>query len=48
MRLLQELHASGSTIIMVTHDAGQARAATRTVTLFDGKVVQDEQARRPA
>jgi putative ABC transport system ATP-binding protein len=48
MRLLQELHAAGSTIIMVTHDAGQARAATRTVTLFDGKIVQDEPARRPA
>jgi putative ABC transport system ATP-binding protein len=48
MRLLHELHAAGSTIIMVTHDAGQARAATRTVTLFDGRVVQDEPARRPA
>ncbi|HYG69441.1 MAG TPA: ABC transporter ATP-binding protein [Anaeromyxobacteraceae bacterium] len=48
MRLLQELHAAGSTIVMVTHDAAQARAATRTVTLFDGKVVQDEPARRPA
>jgi len=47
MRLLHDLHASGSTICMVTHDPAQARAATRTVTLFDGRVVKDE-ARRPA
>jgi putative ABC transport system ATP-binding protein len=48
MRLLQQLHAAGSTICMVTHDAAQARAATRTITLFDGRVVEDQQTRRPA
>jgi putative ABC transport system ATP-binding protein len=43
MQLLRELHAAGSTICMVTHDPSHARVATRTVSLFDGRVVQDEQ-----
>jgi putative ABC transport system ATP-binding protein len=33
---------------MVTHDPAQARAATRTITLFDGRVIEDEPTRRPA
>jgi putative ABC transport system ATP-binding protein len=40
--LLRELHAAGSTICMVTHDPAQARVATRTVTLFDGQVVENQ------
>jgi putative ABC transport system ATP-binding protein len=43
MQLLRELHAAGSTICMVTHDPAHAKVATRTVSLFDGRVVQDEQ-----
>jgi putative ABC transport system ATP-binding protein len=43
MQLLRELHAAGSTICMVTHDPVHAKVATRTVSLFDGRVVQDEQ-----
>ncbi|MBL0940759.1 MAG: ABC transporter ATP-binding protein [Gemmatimonadaceae bacterium] len=39
MGLLQELHAAGSTICMVTHDARYAQHAQRTVHLFDGRVV---------
>jgi putative ABC transport system ATP-binding protein len=41
MQLLHELHASGSTIAMVTHDAAFARDATRTISLFDGRIVED-------
>ena len=45
MQLLSDLHKAGSTLCMVTHDPAQARIATRTVSLFDGRVVQDEQLR---
>ena len=40
MELLRELHAGGSTICMVTHDARYAQHAQRTVHLFDGRVVE--------
>ena len=40
MELLRELHAAGSTICMVTHDARYAQHAQRTVHLFDGRVVE--------
>jgi putative ABC transport system ATP-binding protein len=42
MRLLQELHRDGATIVMVTHDPRYARHADRTVALFDGRVVGEE------
>ena len=45
MRLLQELHADGATIVMVTHDPRYARHADRTVSLFDGRVVEEEKGR---
>jgi putative ABC transport system ATP-binding protein len=38
MELLNELHAAGSTIVMVTHDARGAQPATRTVQLLDGQL----------
>jgi putative ABC transport system ATP-binding protein len=41
MKLLAELHQSGSTLIMVTHDPAYARLATRTVSLFDGRIVEE-------
>ncbi|HEX3140012.1 MAG TPA: ABC transporter ATP-binding protein [Rhizobacter sp.] len=41
MKLLSELHQSGSTLIMVTHDPAYARLATRTVSLFDGRILQE-------
>jgi putative ABC transport system ATP-binding protein len=44
MELLGELHRAGSTLCMVTHDPAQARLATRTVHLFDGRIVEDYQA----
>jgi putative ABC transport system ATP-binding protein len=43
MELLRELHRDGATIIMVTHDPRYAEHAERTIHLFDGQVVRDEQ-----
>jgi putative ABC transport system ATP-binding protein len=42
MQLLTELHHGGSTLIMVTHDPGYARLATRSVSLFDGRIVAEK------
>ena len=42
MNLLTELHAGGSTIVMVTHDTRFARHARRTLQLFDGRVVDEQ------
>lgn len=41
MDLIDELHASGSTICMVTHNPEYARRARRLVRLFDGHVVEE-------
>jgi putative ABC transport system ATP-binding protein len=41
MDLLADVHKQGSTIVMVTHDAGFAQQAQRQISLFDGKVVDD-------
>jgi putative ABC transport system ATP-binding protein len=45
MDLLRELHRGGTTICMVTHDPRFARYAQRAVHLFDGRVVDDREAR---
>ena len=39
MELLQELHAEGATIVMVTHDPRYVARAARNVFLFDGRIV---------
>jgi len=39
MTLLQELHKSGTTIVMVTHSPSFAKYGERTIQLFDGKIV---------
>lgn len=41
MNLLCQLHDSGKTIVMVTHDAEDAARARRIVTMSDGKIVGD-------
>ncbi|MDE2293610.1 MAG: ATP-binding cassette domain-containing protein, partial [Elusimicrobia bacterium] len=41
MALFQELHAGGTTVILVTHDPGIAAASPRLVSLKDGRVVSD-------
>ncbi len=48
MELLRDLHRAGSTICMVTHDVRFARHAERTVHLFDGRVVSEEEAAQAA
>ncbi len=42
MRILADLHASGKTVIMVTHDPEDAMRAQRVVTMSDGHVIRDE------
>ncbi len=44
MDLLHELHRSGATICMVTHDPRYARHAERGILLFDGRVVEEQPA----
>ena len=39
MELLDELHAGGATIVMVTHDPRYVGRAGRNVFLFDGRLV---------
>jgi putative ABC transport system ATP-binding protein len=41
MDLLRELHRSGATICMVTHDPRYARYAERSIHLFDGRIVEE-------
>lgn len=42
LELLAELHATGSTILMVTHNPELTRYATRVLYMHDGSVVYDE------
>ena len=46
MELLKDLHRRGSTICMVTHDTRFTAFAQRTVHLFDGRIVSEEEARK--
>jgi putative ABC transport system ATP-binding protein len=39
--LLHELHASGTTIVVITHDAVLAERLPRSVSILDGRVVAD-------
>ncbi len=41
LRILDELHAEGRTVIIVTHDASIAARAQRVVELSDGRIVAD-------
>lgn len=42
MELLAELHSTGSTILMVTHNPELTRYATRVLYMLDGAIVHDE------
>ena len=42
--LFEELHASGQTIVMITHDMGLAGLASRVVQIRDGEIVEDLEA----
>lgn len=48
MDLLRDLHRSGSTIVMVTHDPRFASYAAKTVHLFDGRIVDESEQSTPA
>jgi len=39
LELFRELHAAGSTIVLITHDAEVAQAASRQVHIRDGRLV---------
>ena len=41
MALLQQLHQSGQTIVMVTHENDMAAYAGRIISLKDGKIIDD-------
>jgi putative ABC transport system ATP-binding protein len=41
MTLLKDLHKAGSTICMVTHDPRYAELASRTIHMFDGRIVEE-------
>jgi putative ABC transport system ATP-binding protein len=42
LELIDELHAEGKTIVMVTHDDDLANRAQRIVRFLDGKIVSNE------
>jgi putative ABC transport system ATP-binding protein len=41
MRLLRQINAEGTTVVMVTHSPAHAAQASRTLHLLDGRVVVD-------
>ena len=42
MELLKELHEGGATICMVTHDERYTEEAQRTIELFDGRIIGED------
>jgi putative ABC transport system ATP-binding protein len=42
MELLTELHATGATIIMVTHSSYDAQFSSRIITLKDGEIISEK------
>jgi putative ABC transport system ATP-binding protein len=43
--VLRDLHASGSTIVVITHDPGIAGAMPRCVSILDGRIEHDDRRR---
>jgi putative ABC transport system ATP-binding protein len=41
LKLFDELHAQGKTLILVTHDPGVGQRASRTIRLRDGRIESD-------
>ena len=41
MEIFRDLHAAGSTIILVTHEPDIAQAADRQILVKDGQIVKD-------
>lgn len=46
LRILDELHAEGRTVIIVTHDLSIAERAQRVIEVSDGEIVADRQTNR--
>jgi macrolide transport system ATP-binding/permease protein len=44
LRMFQQLNAEGITVLLVTHDAGVAAYAHRTIRVVDGRITGDEAA----
>jgi putative ABC transport system ATP-binding protein len=42
MGLIDELHAQGATIVVITHEHGIAARFPRRITLLDGRIVSDD------
>jgi len=42
--LFEELHGTGQTVVMITHDMALARFASRVVQIRDGEIVEDQRA----
>ncbi|MGE4426465.1 MAG: ABC transporter ATP-binding protein [Solirubrobacteraceae bacterium] len=42
MELLRELNASGTTIVLITHDTGLADQLPRRIRMLDGRIVADD------
>jgi putative ABC transport system ATP-binding protein len=47
LKLLEELHDRGNTLILVTHEDDIGQRARRIIRLRDGKVLSDEPVRHP-
>ena len=48
MNILKELHNTGSSIVMVTHSLEDASYAERTIQLYDGNVLMDQNQHKTA
>jgi putative ABC transport system ATP-binding protein len=42
MALIDELHAQGATIVVITHEQGIAARFPRQIVLLDGRIVSDD------
>jgi putative ABC transport system ATP-binding protein len=47
LRLFEDLHGAGNTVIIVTHDAGIAARARRVLRVLDGRIVGDTHENEP-
>lgn len=41
IKILNDLHQSGRTVVLITHDNSIAQIATRKITVSDGKIIND-------
>jgi putative ABC transport system ATP-binding protein len=48
MRLLLDLHASGTTIVVITHDLEIAARLPRRVSMRDGQMIDDQRTVNPS